>query len=321
MRFLLRVVWGCLITAVSLSAVGEVILGLFGNVWVSRVVFIAAVGFSPLLFPLGSLKLLCFLWGFLGSFYLLGRHVPAEGLAYLLVAWGPLIFVAAIDGWERVRSDMGFSKGESVLRDKSGRMADWTFTADGLEIAVDLLAEELRVRARRARWTDASLSVNDGPVTLTRPLLECSCHFDAVMKTEHRGSLANVYGRTYNGEPICVSVPQPGHSVEHATGEMRFVIEHFPTEWKLSSDYVLRWSDDSLRYQGRVERLPGVRKIKVELGPLPKDVSTKLRAEWESSAKPKISAIEAALKSSMLAKAETVAIDRYLLDEKAQAGV
>lgn len=321
MRLLLRVVWGCMITALSLSAVGEVLLGQLGNVWVSRVVFISIAGFGPLLFPLGSLKLLCFFWGFLGSFYLLGRYPPMEGLAYLLVAWGPLIFVAVVDGWNRVRRDMGFSKGESVLRDKSGRMADWTFTADGLEIAVDLTAGELRVRARRARWTDASLSVNDGPVTLTRPLLECSCHFDAVIKTEHRGSLVNVYGRTLSGESICLPVPQPGHSVEHATGEMRMVIEHFPTEWKLLSDYVFRWSDDSFRYQGRVERWPGVREIKVELGPLPKEVSAKLRAQWESSAKPKIAELEAALKSRMLARAETVAMDKFLREEKARAGV
>lgn len=150
MLLLLQVVWGCLVMALSLSAVGEVVLGLFGNVWVSRVVFIATAGFGSLLFPLGSLKLFCFLWGFLGSFYLLGRHAPAEGMAYLIAAWCPLIFIAVIDEWNRVRRDMGFSKGESALRDKSGRMADWIFTADGLQIAVDLTAGELRVRARRA---------------------------------------------------------------------------------------------------------------------------------------------------------------------------
>lgn len=321
MRLLLRVIWGCLITAVSLSAVGEVFLGLFGDVWVSKVVFIAAVGFGPLLFPLERLKLLCFFWGFLGSFYLLGRYPPAEGLAYLLVAWGPLIFVVAGGGWNRVRRDMGFSKGESVLRDKRGRMADWTFTADGLEIAVDLAAGELRVRARCAQWSDASSSFNTGPVTLTRPLLECSFQFDAVKKTEHRGTLTNVYGRTYNGEPICVSVPQPGHSSEYATGEMRMVIDHRSTEWRVAQDYVLRWRDDSLRYHGRVERTSGSRNITVELGPLPKDVSAELQAQWESSAKPKIATLEAAFKSSLLAKAETVAVDKFLLDEKARAGV
>lgn len=321
MPLLLRVVWGCLITALSLSAVGEVILGLFGNVLVSRVIFIAAVGFGPLLFPLGSLKLLCYFWGVFGSFYLLGGYPPTEGLAYLLVAWGPLIFVVAGGGWNRVRRDMGFSKGESVLRDKRGRMADWTFTADGLEIAVDLAAGELRVRARRARWSDASSSFNEGPVTLIRPLLECSLGFSEVVKTEHRGALANVYGRTYNGEPICVSVPQPGHSSEYATGEMRMVIDHRSTEWRVAQDYVLRWRDDSLRYHGRVERTSGSRNITVELGPLPKDVSAELQAQWESSAKPKIATLEAAFKSSLLAKAETVAVDKFLLDEKARAGV
>jgi hypothetical protein len=321
MRLLVRVVWGCLITALSLSAVGEVVLGLFGNVWVSRVVFIAAVGFGPLLFPLGSLKLLCFFWGFLGSFYLLGRYPPAGGMAYLLAAWGPLIAVAAADRWSRGRRDMGFSKGESVLRDKSGRMADWTFQADGLEIAVDLAAGELRVRARRAHWSDASSSFNEGPVTLIRPLLECSLGFSEVVKTEHRGTLANVYGRTISGESICVSVPQPGHSIEYATGEMRVVIDHRSTEWRVAQDYVLRWGDGSLRYHGRVERTPGARNISVELGPLPKDVSAKLLAQWESSATPKIAALEAVFKSSLLAKAETVAVDNFLLDEKARAGV
>lgn len=321
MRLLLRVIWGCLITAVSLSAVGEVFLGLFGNVWVSKVVFIAAVGFGPLLFPLGRLKLLCFFWGFLGSFYLLGRYPPAEGLAYLLVAWGPLIFVVAGGGWNRVRRDMGFSKGESVLRDKTGRVADWTFTADGLEIAVDLAAGELRVRARRAQWSDASSSFNTGPVTLTRPLLECSFQFNAVKKTEHRGTLTNVYGRTISGDSICVSVPQPGHSIEYATGEMRVVVDHRSTEWRVAQDYVLRWGDGSLRYHGRVERTSGARNISVELGPLSKDVSAKLLAQWESLATPKIAALEAAFKSSLLAKAETVAVDKFLLDEKARAGV
>jgi len=321
MSVLLRAAWGCMFAVLSLSPVGDVLLRLFGNNIVSKVVVIAAVGFGPLLFPLGSLKLLYFLWGFLGSFYLLGRHDPAQGLAYVLVAWGPLIFVAAGGGWIRVRRDKGFGKGESVLRDKSGHMADWTFTADGLEIAVDLTAGELRVRARRAQWSDASSSFNEGPVTLIRPLLECSLRFSEVVKTEHRGTLANVYGRTYSGEPISVSVPQPGHSIEYETGEVRMVIDHLSTEWRMAQDYVLRWGDGSLRYHGRVERMSGARNIQVELGPLPKDVSAKLQAQWESTAKPKIVALEATFKSSLLAKAETVAVDKFLLDEKARAGV
>ena len=221
----------------------------------------------------------------------------------------------------RVRRDKGFGKAESVLRDKAGRMADWTFEADGLEIAVDLAAGELRVRARRAQWSDVSSSFNEGPVNLIRPLLECSVGFSKVVKTEHRGTLANVYGRTYSGESISVSVPQPGHSIEYETGECRMVIEHCSTEWKVKQDYVLRWGDGSLRYHGRVERTAGARNIKVELGPLPKDVSAELLAQWESSAKPKIAALEATFKSSVLAKAETVAVDKFLLDEKARAGV
>lgn len=321
MSVLLRAAWGCLFAALMLSSLGDVFWRLLGDSFAWRIVAIAAVGFGPLLFPLGSLKLLCFLWGFLGSFYLLGRHDPAQGLAYLLVAWGPLIFVAAAGGWNRVRRDKGFGKGASVLRDKAGRMADWTFTADGLEIAVDLAAGELRVRARRAQWSDASSSFNEGPVTLIRPLLECSVAFSKVVKTEHRGTLANVYGRTYSGEPISVSVPQPGHSIEYETGEMRVVIDHRSTDWTVKQDYVLRWGDGSLRYHGRVERTTGARDIKVELGPLPKDVSAELQAQWESSAKPKIAALEATFKSSLLAKSETVAVDKFLLDEKARAGV
>lgn len=319
MSFLLKVIWACLVTTLSLGPVGEFFLGLFGNIFVARVVVIAAVGFGPMLFPLGNGKLFFFIWGFLGSFLMLDRR-DADKLTYLLVAWGPLISIAAVSEWLRIRRDRGYSKGESVLRDKSGRMADWTFTADGLEFAVDFTAGELRVRARHAKWSDATFVSNEGPVTLMRPLLECSFQFDAVKKTEHRGTITYAYGTTYSGESIRVAVPQEGYTDEYATGEIRMVIDHAPVEWKVVDESVSRWSDDSLQFRGRVERRSGKRNITVTLGPLPKEISAKLQAQWQSSVEPKIAELESDLKSRLLADAKAVAVANFSRAEQARAG-
>lgn len=318
MSVLLRAAWGCLFVALSLSTVGEVFWRSLSDGLVWRVVLIATVGFGPLLFPIGNVKFLCYVWGFLGSFLLLEQYY-VDATNYVLVAWGPLMLVTVGGEWLRVRRDMGFSKGESVLCDQTGRRADWTFQADGLEIAVDLAARELRVRARRARWYDASFSANDGPVTLRRPLLECAFELQEVQKTEYRGTVANVYGRTYSGESLCVSVPQEGYAVEYMTGEVCLVIAHSPAEWQVSNDRVSRWIDNSLQYHGRVERKAGGRDITVELGPLPKDVSAKLRTQWKSAAEPQIAALEATFKSSLLAEAEAAAMDTFLRAERARA--
>lgn len=319
MSMLLKVVWGCLVTALSLSPVGEVFLGLFGNIFVVSVVVIAVVGFGPVLFPMGNLKLFFFIWGFLGSFLLLERR-DVDKLNYLLLAWGPLISIAAVTEWLRIRRDGGYSKGKSVLRDNSGRMADWTFTADGLEIAIDFNARELRVRARRAQWFDATFTTHEGPVALVRPLLECSFQFDAVKKTEYRGTVAYSYGTTASGESVRMSVPQEGYKDEYATGEIRMEIAHGPAEWKVVDKSVSRWSDDSLKFRGRVERRSGKRNITVKLGPIPKDISAKLQAQWKSSVEPKIAELESDLKSRLLADAEAVAVDEFLRAEQARAG-
>lgn len=281
-----------------------------------RVGIIAVVGFGPALFPLGRGKVLGFAWGIAASFALLGQP-GLDAPTYLLAAWGPLILSTAIGEWQRARRDMGFSKGKSVLRDINGRAADWTFEADGLEIAMDFVHQELRIRARRARWFDESFQSTQGPVTLIRPLLECAFQWREVKKTEHHGTVAYAYGTTHSGESVRMPVPQEGYSTEYATGEYHLGIDHRATDWKLEGNYVLRAADGSLQYHGRVERKAGKRDITVDLGPLSKDVSAKLRAHWASTVEPRIAELEAAFKASRLAEAEAVAKDQYMRDESA----
>jgi hypothetical protein len=316
MNWLLRSAWGCLFTVFLLSKGSGVLWRMFGDTLAWRVGVIAVLGFGPALFPLGRGKVLGLVWGLAASFVLLGQP-GLDAPTYLLAAWGPLILSTAIGEWMRARRDMGFSKGNSVLRDQTGRAADWTFEADGLEIAMDFAHQELRIRARRARWFDESFKSTQGPVTLIRPLLECSFQWREVKKTEHLGTVAYAYGTTHSGESVRMSVPQEGYSTEYATGEYHLGIDHCATDWQLGSNYVSRSADGSLQYHGRVERKLGKRDITVDLGPLSKDVSAKLRAQWASKVEPKIAELDASFKASRLAEAEAVAKDQYMRDESA----
>ena len=327
MLWIARVAWGCCVTYCVWT--GSPIVASLGRMdRFSAWTLIVLVGWGPMLFPPTVPKVAKMAWGWAASIYLpnaLNALYYATGFQWpkplywplaLALAWGPAVFP-----WlARARRSLAFWGGASALRDAAGRKADWTFSDDGLEIAIDLARRELRLRAKRARWREAGGDWNVGPVEMARPLLECSLRCDATMKTVYNQTGVQGAGMTANGQPVSVFVPTGGTISQAPTGRYTLSVEHREAAWKVVGGGVFRRHDGSLSHLGtlRKESLNiGGPKLAVEMAGLPKRVGAKLAAAWGKDAAPKIAALQKSFEAELLAERKAADEDAFLRDERA----
>lgn len=322
-----RVAWGCYATYYIWTG-GPLVASLGRMDRFSAWTFIVVCGWGPMLFPPTFPKVAKTAWGWAASIYLpnaLNAIYYSTGFMWpkslywplaLTLAWGPLLLPWLL----QASRSLAFWMGASVKRDRGGRKADWTFSDEGLEIAVDLANREFRLRAKRARWKERGGDWHVGPVDMTRPLLECSLRCDAITKTVYRQTGVQGSGMTADGMHVNVFVPTGGVSSEVPTGRYALRVAHHAATWEMVGGGVSRQHDGSLRHAGFLNKktdFTGGATLEVEMADLPKRVGSRLAAAWSSGAAPKIAELQKSFEAQLLAERKAAAEDAFLRDERA----
>jgi hypothetical protein len=325
MCWMLRMIWGGLFTFLMLAlASSEQWLGPGGKdslaIWSCIMLF----GWGPALLPLTLSRFFGAVWAWVVAIVLPATfgapfgstsdpHLGATFWGTLIaVGFGPLLIQTALGA----RKNAAFALGRSVLRDEAGRRADWTFQGDGVEVAVDLVRKELRIRARRAHWRETTGEWNLGPVEMKRPLLECAVKIVAEKKTAWRtiGATAPV---TVNGIPTTVFVPTDSVGQEVYTGKYDLAVEHRKVSWEFKRGGVSRMPDGSLFHAGGPSKQRSSEAMEIELRGLPKKFGDKLAEAWELEVGPKIAALAAQEWDAFVARNRAELEDAFLRDESA----
>lgn len=280
--WLARFAWGCYFT--HYVWVGGPLIASLGRMdRMSAWSFIVLFGWGPMLFPLNLSKVVRAAWGWgvsillpngFAALYAMTGVLAPPLLYWLLlptVAWGPLLFPWLV----RARRFLVFWAGPSALRDEAGRKADWTFSDDGLEIAVDLARREFRFRARLARWRDGGGEWHVSSVQMTRPLLECSLRCEAATRAVYRPTGFQGRGMTPDGQPVTMFVETGGSMSSVRTGRYILSVEHRESTWRIIGETVSRRHDGSLSYVGSLRKDASdlaKSKLSIEMADLPKRV-------------------------------------------------
>lgn len=325
MFWILRMVWGGLFTFLMLAlASSEQWLGPGSKDSLAIWSCIMVLGWGPALLPLTLSRFFGAVWAWVVAIVLPATfgapfgstsdpHLGSTFWGTLIaVGFGPLLIQAA----RAARKNAAFAFGRSVLRDEAGRRADWTFQGDGLEVAVDLVRKELRIRARRAHWRETTGEWNFGPVEMTRPLLECAVNIVAEKKTAWRtiGATAPV---TVNGIPTTAFIPTDTVGQEVYTGKYDLAVEHRKVSWESKRGGVSRMPDGALFHAGGPSKKRASEAFEIELRGLPERFGQKLSETWEFEVAPRIAALAAQEWEAFVARNRTELEDAFLRDESA----
>lgn len=315
--WVVRLAWGCFITyfIASRSAMSLP----YGSADVEAWSLIFAVGWTPMLLWPTRKKFARAAWAWCVFVCLPGIISMLDqitGLGFPRAIYWPLAVTLAcgtiLRSWLiEARKMVAFGMGDSVLRDRSGRKADWTFRHDGLEIAVDLVKRELRMRARSADWKAAGGEWRSGSIEMNRPLLECSLSCHAVKKWVHQTTTATATGMTSGGELVNLTVPTGGIVVEQMTGRYHLKVQHEKTRWHGSldnCDYISKSRDT------------GDPELSISMPDLPKHAGKRVAEEWSTKVGPMIAALEKTFKTELIAQHRAAAEEAFLHNERAAVG-
>lgn len=323
MFWTLRMIWGGLFTFLMLAlASSEQWLGPGGKDSLAIWSCIIVLGWGPALLPLTWGRFFGAIWAWVVAIVLPATfgapfgstsdpHLGATFWCVLLVVgFGPLLIQAA----RAARKNAAFAFGRSVLRDEAGRKADWTFQGDGVEVAVDLVRNELRIRAHRAHWREAPGEWNFGPVEMTRPLLECGVKIIPVKKTVWR-TIGATAPASVNGVPATVFVPTDTVGQEVYTGKYDLAVEHRKVSWESKKGGVSRMPDGSLFHAGGPSKQRASEAFEIELRGLSKKFGHKLAEVWEVEVGPRIAALAEQEWNAFVARNRAELEDAFLRDE------
>jgi len=290
--------------------------------------FIVLFAWTPMLIPPTRGKIFKAFWAWAVFVYLpdaLHALRSAAGVALPRPMYWPLALTLAcgpiVLPWlAKARQSLQYWMGRSILRDGSGRKADWTFSDDGLEIAVDLANKEFRIRARSAKWKVEEGDYRVGPVDAAMPLLECSLHCAEETKTAHYRTGDMAMGMTPGGQPVSVLVNTGTYSKDVPTGRYGLIVTRYLANWEMYGGGVWRQHDGSLLNLGSVIKksdFDGGSKLFVDIPDLPKRVGARLAKEWGEKAAPMIAEFQKAFEAALLAERKAEAEDAFLRDERA----
>jgi hypothetical protein len=320
-----RLAWGCFVTYFIASRSAIFLPYMPGNVAAWSLIIV--IGWTPMLLWPTRAKIAKAAWAWcvlvcLPSIVLMlsmmtGQPFP-EAMYWPLaatLACGPILRSWPI----KARKMIAFGMGASVLHDRSGRKADWTFRDDGLEIAVDLVRRELRMRARNADWKPAGGEWQTGAIEMNRPLLECSLDCHAVTKSVSQTTTATATGMTSGGEFVHMTVPTGSIVVQHLTGRYHLKVQHETIRWEWRSRGVVRQADGSLHNSGYISknRDTGNPELSIAMPDLPKRAGERLADEWSAKVAPMIAALEKTFEAELDAQHRAATEEAFLRNERA----